>query len=209
MPTISTVFWDFDGVLLRSNQVRDQGFAQVLASYPEDQVEQLMTYHRRNGGLSRYVKFRYFYEEVLGESLSEAKLLQLCDAFSGIMRDLLPNRELLITENIDRLRAAADRLDMYIVSGSDQTELRYLCGELGIADYFLGIYGSPIRKIDLVANVLATKKYAKESCVLIGDSINDLEAARHNGISFIGYDDASLEEQSDLTFAEVFNVGVQ
>ena len=87
---------------------------------------------------------------------------------------------------------------MYIVSGSDQTELRYLCKELGIKQLFEGIYGSPTPKNDLVESVLRRKSYNRHECVLIGDSINDLNAARHNGVRFIGFNNAELERQSEL-----------
>lgn len=66
---IKTIFWDFDGVLMNSNAVRDKGFELVLADYPKDQVKQLMDFHQANGGLSRYVKFRYFFENIKFKSI--------------------------------------------------------------------------------------------------------------------------------------------
>ena len=48
-----------------SNAVRDRGFKEVLNGYPENEVDALMTFHQDNGGLSRYVKFRYFFEVIL------------------------------------------------------------------------------------------------------------------------------------------------
>ena len=111
MKKIKAVFWDFDGVLLNSNEVRDRGFVRVLADYPQDQVNRLLSFHRQNGGLSRYVKFRYFYEEILREALDDERLAQLCASFSEIMRLLLTDKNLLISENIDRLRKSADLLD--------------------------------------------------------------------------------------------------
>lgn len=59
---ITTIFWDFDGVLMNSNAVRDKGFELVLANYPKNQVKQLMNFHQANSGLSRYVKFRFFFK---------------------------------------------------------------------------------------------------------------------------------------------------
>lgn len=59
--SIEIIFWDFDGVIMDSMKVRDEGFKIVLKDYPSDQVEKLMEFHRNNGGLSRYVKFRYFF----------------------------------------------------------------------------------------------------------------------------------------------------
>ena len=63
---IRVIFWDFDGVILNSNKVRDKGFETVLSGFPKEEVDKLLKFHRQNGGLSRYVKFRYFFEEIKG-----------------------------------------------------------------------------------------------------------------------------------------------
>lgn len=61
MDKLIVIFWDFDGVLMDPNSVRDIGFEQVLAKFPNTQVKQLFAFHRANGELSRYVKFRHFF----------------------------------------------------------------------------------------------------------------------------------------------------
>ena len=77
-----TILWDFDGVILDSMSVRDWGFRNIFKDYAEEQVSELITYHRINGGLSRYVKIRYFYEVLLGKSITEDKVLEYAQAFS-------------------------------------------------------------------------------------------------------------------------------
>ncbi len=81
----------------------------------------------------------------------------------------------------------------HIVSGSDQNELRYLCKALKIDDYFVSIHGSPTPKKELVANLLNQHNYPIAECVLIGDSMNDYEAAVHNKIEFWGYNNEKLK----------------
>lgn len=192
---MKVIFWDFDGVILDSNEVRDKGFLEVLKEFPEDQVEALLAFHRKNGGLSRYVKFRYFFEEIRGESISDEEILKLSEEFSVIMKRLLTNPELLIKPiNEFLIRNKAKR--MHIVSGSDQDELRYLCKSLGIDKYFISIHGSPTPKIQLVQNVLESERYERSNCVLIGDSINDFEAAKANGIDFYGFGNESIAKFS-------------
>ena len=65
MKNLKTIFWDFDGVILNSNNIRTKGFRKVLSLYPKTKVDELINFHIANGGLSRYFKFRYFYEEIL------------------------------------------------------------------------------------------------------------------------------------------------
>ena len=55
------ILWDFDGVILDSMKIRDEGFYEIFKSHPSDLVEKLMDFHHQNGGLSRYVKIRDFY----------------------------------------------------------------------------------------------------------------------------------------------------
>lgn len=188
------IFWDFDGVIMNSNAVRDEGFKLTLAEFPDNQVESLMDFHRKNGGLSRYVKFRYFFETIRGEELTESNLKKWTTKFGAVMRKSLVNKDLLIKEIVDFIKVNQSSYTMYVVSGSDQEELRFLCNELEIAPFFKGIYGSPTPKIDLVENLLMTDNWSREDCFLVGDSINDEEAATKNGIRFYAYNNKSLAE---------------
>ena len=85
---LQTILWDFDGVLMNSNEVRDHGFVEVLKDYPDEQVEKLMIFHQNNGGLSRYVKFKYFFEEIRAESGTEREIEDWAQQVSRIMRKL-------------------------------------------------------------------------------------------------------------------------
>jgi phosphoglycolate phosphatase-like HAD superfamily hydrolase len=190
----STFFWDFDGVILDSNSVREFGFKKVLENFPEMQVNQLLDFHRINGGLSRYVKFRYFYETILGESITDKQVNELADSFSKIMLEELIKPDYLISETVDYLKQYSSQVPMYIVSGSDQTELRFLCEKLGLASCFKGIYGSPTPKIKLVETILnENPTIIPQSSCLIGDSHNDFEAAQTNGLDFLGYNNEELQ----------------
>ncbi|MBT3546843.1 MAG: HAD family hydrolase [Flavobacterium sp.] len=194
---IQTLFWDFDGVVMDSNAVRDRGFEEVLNGYPKNEVDALMTFHQDNGGLSRYVKFRYFFEDIRGESITEAQVKIWAEKFSKIMMELLIKPDLLIQETLNFIKANAHNFNMHIVSGSDQTELRHICKSLDIAHYFNSIHGSPTPKNNLVATLLEKHTYNKSSCLLIGDSKNDFEAAKVNGIQFMGYGNEKIKINTD------------
>ena len=197
MKGIETIFWDFDGVILDSMPVRNKGFEIVLKSFPKVQVEKLMEFHLKNGGLSRYVKFRYFFENIRNENVSDQQIEELASEFSSIMKELLVDESLIISDSLNYIKNNYIKYKMHIVSGSDQAELRFLCNELNISQYFISIHGSPTPKIVLVDNLLLSHQYLKDSCVLIGDSTNDLEAANKNGIDFFGYNNLKLRQESD------------
>ena len=192
LDNFKVILWDFDGVLMNSNAVRDIGFEKVLANYPVEQVMALMKYHKANGGLSRYVKFRYFFEVVRNESISDEQIQELAKKFSSIMQEILFDKLLLINDSIRFVQQNFSKYKMHIVSGSDGVELRSLCKYLEIDKYFITIEGSPTIKNELVKQLLFKYKYDCEACVLVGDSVNDKEAARVNNISFAAYNNSSL-----------------
>lgn len=177
-----------------SMAIRDKGFEIVLKDHPEEEVEQLMKFHRKNGGLSRYVKFRYFFEEIKNQDISEEEVNSFARQFSEVMLQNLVNEHLLIRDAFSFVENNHEIYNMHIVSGSDQKELRHICAQLGIDRYFKSIHGSPSPKKQLVKDLLADNIYAEEETILIGDSINDYEAAVENNISFYGYNNTKLKE---------------
>lgn len=192
------VFWDFDGVILRSNEVRTQGFRHLFRHEDPELVRRLIEYHEQNGGLSRYVKIRYFYEVLRQMPVSDEQVFQMADEFSVIMREQLTNPELLIEDSVAFIRAHHLRVPMYVVSGSDEAELNYLCRQLQIDGFFRAIKGSPTPKIQLVASLLEQEQLPPEQVLLIGDSVNDWDAARKNQIHFAGYNQPGLKGKGDF-----------
>ncbi len=199
-------FWDFDGVLMNSNAIRDRGFIEVLKDYPDNEVKKLLEFHQLNGGLSRYVKFRYFFEKIRKESISDTDIKGWALRFSIIMKELLVDPTLLIEESVAFVKKHHANYPMHIVSGSDGNELRYLCDQLGIAKYFISIHGSPTPKKQLVHDVLNFHQYKKSDALLIGDSINDYEAAEFNDISFYGYNNPALESENYINNFNDFKI---
>ncbi len=189
---MKTVLWDFDGVIVDSNKVRDLGFKEIFKNFDKDLVDDLIAFHRKNGGLSRYVKIRYFFEELLEREVTEEGVLEYAQKFSVLMRRELTNSKYLILDSVDFIKCNHHLYNFHIVSGSDQEELRYLVKELGIDKYFISINGSPIAKTDLVIKVLKENNYDKKHVCLIGDSFNDYEAAQSVKIKFFGYNNDNL-----------------
>jgi phosphoglycolate phosphatase-like HAD superfamily hydrolase len=198
----SCILWDFDGVLMDSMPIREQGFKTVLSAYPQEEVMVLLEYHRKNGGLSRYVKFRYFFEVIRKESVLENQIMELASHFSKVMMESLINPELLIENSLSFVRKHYEKIPMHIVSGSDGEELKEVCKQIKIAEYFRTIEGSPTMKKDLVAALL--QLYDPQKMVLIGDSFNDFEAANDNNIDFIGFNNTALKTRG-LPYIENFS----
>jgi phosphoglycolate phosphatase-like HAD superfamily hydrolase len=179
-----TIIWDFDGVIMDSMPIRSKGFELVLSDYPLNQVSELINFHNANGGLSRYVKFRYFFEKIRNEEVSDLKLKSLTSKFSEIMLSNLVNKDLLINDSLNFIKENFNHFNMHIASGSDGNELNIICRELELSKYFISINGSPTPKNTIVKTILEDNKLNRHKVVLIGDSMNDYDAAKINEIDF-------------------------
>ncbi|EHQ28452.1 HAD family hydrolase [Mucilaginibacter paludis] len=198
------IIWDFDGVIMDSMPIRGLGFEKVLASYPREQVEELLAFHEENGGLSRYVKFRYFFEQIRKQEISEDEVIELAKSFNRIMLSLLIDEKLLINDSVEFIRKNADKYEMHIASGSDGVELNEICKGLNLSLFFKSINGSPTPKTEIVKQLLSKNNYNISDVVLIGDSKNDYDATVDNNIDFAGYNNESM---LNLTNKYIYSFG--
>ncbi len=187
------IFWDFDGVILDSMHVRDYGFKEIFKAFKQSEIDSLLEYHRFNGGLSRYVKIRYFFEKIIVRAISDEEVLDYATRFSLIMKKALINPDNLILDSVNFIKENYKKYSFHIVSGSDQKELRFLCRELQLDSYFISIHGSPTAKTKLVEDVVLEYNYDSKECCLIGDSVNDFDAASANELFFYGYNNIKLK----------------
>lgn len=181
------LIFDFDGVLVESNEIRFEGFRSLFYDYPADAVGKLIQFAKANGGLSRYKKIRYFFEEILNEPISVDNIQALAMQYSNLVKQQVIGAEPVIG-SLEFLSSYKGKCDFAIVSGSDQEELVEVCQVRRISDYFVEILGSPESKESNLLLLIAKMHWGKESCLFIGDSLNDLDAAQTCGIDFIGRD---------------------
>ncbi|EDM27849.1 Haloacid dehalogenase-like hydrolase [Lentisphaera araneosa HTCC2155] len=191
---IKNIIFDWDGVILDSNSVKDRAFEYVLRDHDADKVAELVAYHQANGGISRFVKFRMFYEEMLGEAITEDEVAGLSRKFSEFALKELVDPALQIAESIQWVRENHKQYNFHVASGSEESELKRVAEAQELACYFKSFHGSPTPKPELVKNILESNNYLASETILIGDSINDFRAADANGIAFCGYNRLSLQD---------------
>jgi phosphoglycolate phosphatase-like HAD superfamily hydrolase len=195
---VKNIIFDFDGVILDSMPIRSDGFRKIFTKYEHSLVEELITYHNLNGGLSRFIKIRYFYKELLNKDIIEDKVNEYASEYSDYMRKHLLSPELIINETLDFIKENHKDINMTVASGSEQKELRHINKSLELDKYFKLILGSPTPKNENVRDTIEELSFKKDETILIGDSINDYDAAKINGIRFFGYNNISLKECSDF-----------
>ena len=57
------ILFDFDGVILNTNEIKNQSFRELFSEYPKNKIDEFIKYHKKNGGISRYVKIKYFLQK--------------------------------------------------------------------------------------------------------------------------------------------------
>jgi phosphoglycolate phosphatase-like HAD superfamily hydrolase len=194
---LTALLFDFDGVIVESEVIRIDGFRAIFSHEPPALVERLIEYHVANGGLSRYAKIRWFYETQKRQVCPDDELAGLAQRFKTIMLERMKAPGLVIPKTLDLIRAVHGRVPMHICSGSDGGELREICKAHGIDSYFETIEGSPTPKDELVRNLMAKFGYDAAHTIFIGDAINDLTAAKANGLWFYGINNENLRAISD------------
>ena len=179
------MIFDFDGVLVESNEIRFNGFRKLFKDYPQDQVEILVGYAKANGGVSRYKKIEYFFNEIRQEPVSNESVNRWAAQFSKLVeQDIVEAKP--VEGSLGFLEEYSNQFDFAIVSGSDQAELRRVCQKRGIDYYFKRILGSPTEKKENIAALLSELNWSHDRSVYVGDSNNDLDSAKANNIDFVG-----------------------
>ena len=116
---IKVIFFDFDGVILDSLKIREKGFREIFVDFKRKDVDELITFHRVNGGLSRFVKIQYFFKNILDMNLDENSLHIYAEKYSMIMRNELGNKKYLIIESLSFIKKYHRKLKLHIRSGSE------------------------------------------------------------------------------------------
>lgn len=181
---IKAIIFDVDGVIFESADIKTLAFKRLFQEYSPDEVNKMLDYHLRNMGISRYVKFKYFFESILGKNLSKKEEEELGVRFSNIVVEEVLKAP-FVSGTLDFLKNSYLDYSLFIASGTPQGELDYIVSERKLSDYFKKVYGSPQEKTSIINNILENNSLRKDEAVFIGDAESDLKAARGTGISFI------------------------
>lgn len=177
-----TWFFDCDGVLLDSNKLKSESFYEVALPYGEENAQALVEYNKLLGGVTRFEKFKYFFETILEKKKFEKELENSLNNFSVLVCEkLLSCPETLGIR--DFLGSLPTDTKKYVVSGGAQSEIQYVFKQRGLDIYFNSIYGSPDSKALIMSNRVKSLDM-EYPAVFIGDSRYDYEVATQFNLDF-------------------------
>ena len=177
------IFFDFDGVIKDSNDVKDEGYAQLFEPFGPEVVKKAVAHNIAHGGISRFEKIPMYLKEYAGVELPEAELQEYFTRYSELTVDGVVASD-YNEPVIDYIFAQSQQQRFYIVTGSSQDDIDVITERLNIRNHFQGIFGSPQKKPDIIAQVLDQGLFTRAECCMIGDADTDWHAARENDIDF-------------------------
>ena len=178
-----TVVFDCDGVILDSNKLKTQAFYLTALPFGETAAQTLVDYHVQNGGVSRYQKFEYFLQTILGTAIDPTQLNGLLNTYAKIVSEGLLTCE--ITPGLHELRQALPHTRWLVASGSDQTELRDVFAQRQLSPLFDGgIFGSPDTKEEILLREIELGNL-QTPALFLGDSRYDYIAATKANLDFV------------------------
>ena len=186
---------DFDGTLVESNKIKDNAFYSIFGEWPEHR-DAMMKWHLANNTMVRQDKFRYFVEVILGQQGDYELIEKLTNKFSELSYKAIVDCSMVdgAQEFLDAFR---NKVQMLLVSATPHNELKKILKARRLTRYFKEIQGGPINKVEVFKKFISVKKISPDEMLYIGDSPEDLQAAKTLGSHFIGR--KSCRELNTLT----------
>ena len=178
-------FFDFDGVLADSVEVKTRAFAKLFERYGPAIVVKVVDHHRNNGGMTRIDKFYHYYREFLSKPLDKVELQRLCNDFSCLVVDeVVSAPEIPGAEGF--LKKWQRRVPCFVVSATPDEELGLIVKKRGLEHFFQEILGSSRSKNKNLKHLLTKYGFVPRKCLFFGDAHSDYKAALENNVPFIG-----------------------
>lgn len=181
----SAIFFDFDGVLAESADIKTEAFIDLYSAYGPAVVARVLDHHARHAGISRLVKIRDCHKAFLGIDLDPGEHARLGALYAAIVKE-----KVVICPWVPGARevveALSGRIPLFIVSGTPEEELLEVVARRGMAAYFDEVRGSPALKPEIIEDLIRTHGVDRGGALMVGDAPTDYHAARDTGIAFLG-----------------------
>ena len=179
------IVFDFDGTLVSSNEIKTLAFGELYKENGENIVQQVIAYQKKHEGVSRFVKFRYWHEDLLGQLYTKEIGKYLSKKYSQLVFDAVVQAP-YVEGAQEFLKKHYQQIPLFVASGTPEPELREIIKHRSIPHFFQGVYGSPATKTEIMQEILVKHKLSPERVLMVGDALTDWEGAQGVGAEFIG-----------------------
>lgn len=181
---IKNIFFDFDGVIAESVNVKTRAFYQMYEKFGKDIAEKVVTHHKNHGGMSRFEKFKRYHKDFLNIDLTQDQIDELSNQFSGLVKQAV-----IDAPEVPGVRNFLEKyhriMNFWIISATPTAEIRDIVKQKNMGHFFKECFGSPRKKSDWVKELMHQNHLQKTVTVFVGDAKSDYQAALDNEIRFI------------------------
>lgn len=177
------VFWDFDGVIKDSVDVKTSAFISLFPDAPDSILKKISQHHLRNGGMSRFEKIP-LYLEWSGLNSDEATVAHYCKIFSEKVCQAVIDSK-WVPGVFEYLTCNYMHQKFVLITGTPIDEIEFILAELKIRNYFFEVHGAPKKKSVAIREILEQCQISSMETISIGDSLEDFKAAKENNVPFI------------------------
>ena len=180
---LKAIILDFDGVIVESNAIKHQAFAEIFRDFPGF-YRKMMDFHMSHNHMPRDEKFRYLYQHFLGEEDCESQVRSLVKRFGELTRTKIIESS-FVCGAMDFIQYYSKKMPLYIASATPLDELVIIVQRRGLMKYFKEIFGAPLSKKEIFSRIRKKENATAKEVLFIGDSREDYEAAAEAGLCFI------------------------
>ena len=174
------IIFDFDGVIINSHKVKTSAFHHIFKTYGGRKAISAQNYHLKNIGKSRFLKFQFILKNIIRKKFNKNDLLILDNKFDSYVNKRI--QKLKPSEYLCQfLKKNYKRHNLYISTGTPQEKISKILDNKNLKKYFKKIYGSPKTKLMHIKQI----KKNNNKNLFIGDSMEDINAARISKIQFL------------------------
>ena len=180
---LDNIFFDFDGVIAESVSAKTDAFQEMYLPYGENIANSVVEYHKKNGGVSRYEKFKYFHKYFLNQDIDQVKINELAAQFSKLVLDKVINSEEVLgaKQFIERYYK---KYKFWIITGTPTTEIEIIAKKKQLSEYFVGLHGSPENKKYWTEYLISKYNLKRNKTIFLGDASTDYDAANYSHTHF-------------------------
>lgn len=186
MKQYETIFFDWDGVITDSVNIKTDSFCEIFKAYGKQVQEQVKNHHQQNGGMNRFDKFRLYYKEFLHIEIDENKVQELANTFSYITKKKVMAAQYINGALTLIQEEYAKGTKLFVVTGTPTDEIIEIAKSKDVYKYFLEFCGSPTDKSSWLAYLINKYNLNIHSCLFIGDAMADYNAAKDHNVDFLG-----------------------
>lgn len=190
---IRAIAFDFDGVILESADVKTNAFVELYAGHGAEIAARVREHHLANLGISRFKKFAWIAENVLGKPLAPGESEALGERFGALALTRVLEAPFVAGADV-ALGALLGKLPMIVASGTPQGELDLIVERRAIRHHFEEVHGSPAEKPAILRALMARLGLAPHELLFIGDGMSDYDAAVAAGTQFLARDTPALHD---------------